>query len=444
VVVGGGPAGLMAADVCSAAGIEVDVLEQRPSTALKFLMAGRGGLNLSHADAADDPARFASRYSGTSAVDLRDVHLPNFGGRDVTDWAAALGHPTFTGSSRRVFPVEMKASPLLRSWLRRLEARGVKIRTGQRFQGFLSPLEEDSAYSSGVDRVHPFRVRDVKAGNDRVVRDARALVLALGGASWPRLGSDGSWVPGLRQQGVQVEDFQPANAGVVLAGVSPAFLDRHAGSPLKHVSLEIVRPERSGGGDGDAANVPWRVRAGELLVTAYGLQGGAVYEVLPHIRHLLAEGCGEVLLELDLKPQVPEVDLAFRLGKGGGRKGPARRLRERAGLQHAAVDLAREVAGGALPLDPAALAAAVKRCRVRVSGISGLNRAISSAGGVVLPSGDGRLDLSPALPGVYVAGEMLDWEAPTGGYLLTASLSLGHAAGLQVLKRLGCSSDLQV
>ena len=426
----------MAADVCARAGVSVEVLEQRPSAALKFLLAGRGGLNLSHADAVEAPDRFAARYSGSVAEALRTEHLPTFGGADVARWAADLGHPTFTGSSRRVFPTEMKASPLLRSWLRRLEDRGVRVRTGQRFDGFTDGRE------GAAGGVRPFRVRDVKTGEVRVVGDADALVLAMGGASWPRLGSDAAWVAGLRREGVVVEDFVPANAGVLVDGLSASFLERHAGSPLKHVAVEVVPADgtdRGGGGGGeedDMASVPWRVEAGELLVTSYGLQGGAVYQLLPRIRRGLAAGKGSVELWIDLKPQIGESELVARLGKGSDR-GPSRRLRERAGLQPAAVDLVRDVAGGALPSDLGALAAAVKRCRVRIGGISGLSRSISSAGGVVLPPATGgSLELAPALPGVFVAGEMLDWEGPTGGYLLTASLSLGHAAGVQALARL--------
>lgn len=397
IVVGGGPAGLMAADVISATGVRATLYEGMPSVGRKLLMAGRGGLNLTHSEPIE---AFLARYG-----DARDVLQPlveAFPPEALCEFAASLGQEMFVGSSGRVFPRAMKASPLLRAWLARLERQGVDIRTRRRFEGF----DERGRVCISVN------------GSDPEAIAADAVVLALGGASWPRLGSDAGWVPALSRLGISIRPFEPANVGVAIAW-SSHFRDRFAGEPVKRIAVSV----------GDH-----RVK-GEAMVTREGLEGGAIYALTPVLRNTLAQG-RDVLLTIDLRPDLPLPDLAARLSRPRGKQSVSAWLRKTLRLAPVAIGLMREATRNVLPNDVEALARAVKSVALPVSGTGSLARAISSAGGV-------RLDeIGPDMmirsrPGLFVAGEMLDWEAPTGGYLLQGCFATGYAAGRGVLGYLG-------
>jgi uncharacterized flavoprotein (TIGR03862 family) len=378
VVVGAGPAGLTAAARLAAGGVSVSVLEAMPSPARKFLMAGRGGLNLTHSEPLD---RFRSRYGPARA--RIDAWLDRFGPADLVAWAEGLGQPTFTGVSGRIFPKAMKASPLLRAWLAQLQALGVEIHLRRRWTGW----DGDGVTADGPD------------GPERYPADV--VVLAMGGASWPRLGSDGGWAGLLAARGVRIEPFRPANMGVTIPW-SPAVPTRWAGAPLKNLRLTVGE----------------HTARGEAVITRYGLEGGVIYALSAPLREASA-------LTLDLKPDLTEDRLAARLAAAAPGDSLANRLRKAAGLTGPAAALLREA--GPLPPDPAALAARIKALTLPVAGVQGLERAISSAGGLALDELDDRLMLR-RLPGVFAAGEMLDWEAPTGGYLLQACFASGTVA----------------
>ena len=383
-VIGAGPAGLMAAERLAARGLGVVVHERMPSAARKFLMAGRGGLNLTHSEPL---APFLDRYG--PARQAAEDWIGAFGPADLVAWVEELGQPTFVGSSGRVFPRSMKASPLLRAWLARLAEQGVELRTRSRWAGWR-------------DGALVFETPD----GERLERPD-AVVLALGGASWPRLGSDGQWAAWLRAAGVAVQPFRPANVGFDVAW-SPLFEDRFAGQPLKGVSL----------GHGG------RTVRGEAMIAGYGIEGGAVYALSAGLRAAI-EADGRAELTLDLKPDLDLDALVRRLSQARGKDSLSNHLRKRAGLAPVAVGLLREA--GPLPDTALGLAGRIKALPLTLTGMQGLERAISSAGGVALDAVGQRLMLK-ALPGVFVAGEMLDWEAPTGGYLLQASFASGVAA----------------
>ena len=385
-IVGAGPAGLIAAETLAGGGARVVVHEQMPSVARKLLMAGRGGLNLTHSEPLEG---FARRY-GTAAPALRPM-LDAFPPAELIGWAEGLGQATFVGSSGRVFPQAMKASPLLRAWLARLDGLGVQIRTRSAWRGWAA----DGALAL-----------DTPEGSRTVRPDA--VVLALGGASWPRLGSTGAWVPWLQVRGVAVSALQPANAGVDI-GWSAPFRDRFAGTPLKTIAVAF----------GD------RTVRGEAMITAYGLEGGAIYALGAAVREALNDGAPTVLT-LDLRPDLSVEQLAARLARPRGKDSVANWLRKAGGLSPAAAMLLREIPGP-VPEGADKLARRIKGVRLAVTGRQGLERAISSAGGVRLDQVDDRLMLRAA-PGVFVAGEMLDWEAPTGGYLLQMCFATGAAA----------------
>jgi uncharacterized flavoprotein (TIGR03862 family) len=385
-VVGGGPAGLIAAETLSAAGCAVTVYERMPTFGRKLLIAGRGGLNLTHSEPL---AQFKTRYG--AAAERIDACLDAFPPEALVAWAEGLGQPTFVGSSGRVFPKALKASPLLRAWLKRLADRGVDLQTRAEWLGW--------------DEAGAFVFRDRPA-----VRPD-AAVLALGGASWPRLGSTGAWAGLLQAKGVTVAPLRPANCGFV-ADWSPAFRERFAGAPLKPLALSF-------GG---------RTIRGEAVVTGYGLEGGGIYALSAALRDAIARE-GKAVLELDLRPEVSEAQLAARLSRPRGRQSLSNFLRKAAGLPPVAVNLLREAGAGAAP---ESLAQAIKRLPVVLTAPRGLDRAISSAGGVAWSEVDEGLMLK-ALPGVFVAGEMLDWEAPTGGYLLQACFATGVAAAKGLL-----------
>ena len=394
-VIGAGPAGLMAAETLAGRGHAVTVLERMPSVARKFLMAGRGGLNLTHSEPLEP---FLGRYGETQA--RLQPCLDAFPPAALTAWAEALGQPVFTGTSGRIFPRAMKASPLLRAWLARLADQGVAIRTRQDWRGW----DEQG--------------RLIVAGPEgERAETADAVVLALGGASWPRLGSTGDWAPWLTARGVPVALFRPANSGF-LTDWSPAFIDRFAGQPIK----------------GAAFTFDGRTVRGEAMIAAYGLEGGAIYALSAPLRDAVQRD-GRAVLTLDLKPDLALAALTERLARPRGSQSLSNHLRKAAGLAPAAIGLLRET-GEALPTDPAALAARIKAAPLTLTGVQGLERAISSAGGITWGAVDERLMLG-ALPGVFAAGEMLDWEAPTGGYLLQACFATGRAAGLGAADWLG-------
>jgi hypothetical protein len=370
LVIGAGPAGLMAAEELAQAGIPVTVCEGKPSVGRKFLMAGKSGLNVTKAEPF---ATFADRYD---CPPLRPM-LAAFGPDQVQDWCRALGQEVFTGSSGRVFPVAMKASPLLRAWLSRLAASGVTIRTRWRWTGFEG---------------RGFRF-DTTEGPRVLTPDI--TVLALGGASWARLGSDGAWVPWLREKGVRVTDWQPANMGFCVAW--SARMAPHFGQPIKGAALIAGRD---------------RVRA-EFVLSAKGVEGGGIYAVSRAVR----DGAD---LALDLFPDVTQDQLLQRLSRMKPGETATNRLRK-LGLPPAAVALVLEVSRDA-PF------ARLKHLPLTLAGPRPLDEAISTAGGIAWDALTPGLELR-ALPGVFAAGEMLDWEAPTGGYLLTACWATGRWAG---------------
>ncbi len=390
-VVGAGPAGLMAAATAAAAGLAVDVYDAQRSPGRKFLLAGRGGLNLTHAE---PHARLRERY-GAQAGWLAPA-LAAFGADAIRAWAADLGIATFTGSSGRVFPAGMKAAPLLRAWLRRLDAAAARLHLRHRWEA----REPDGTL-----------VFATPAGRVRTRPDA--TVLALGGGSWPRLGSDGAWVAPLRAAGVHVESLRPANCGFD-CGWSAHFAGRWAGTPVKSVELALA---------GDAER-----RHGEFVITSTGVEGGAIYALSARLRDTLAAG-GEAIVALDLAPGRSRERLAAALAAPRGKRSRSEHLRRQAGLTGVRAALLRELAPDALGGDADALATLIKALPLRMRAPRPLAEAISSAGGVAHAAVDARWMLR-ALPGVFCAGEMLDWEAPTGGYLLTACLATGHAAGL--------------
>lgn len=391
----------MAAEVLSSAGLPVEVFDAMPSVARKFLLAGRGGLNLTHAEA---PDIFVLRYGTRRAEVGRWVE--EFGPRQLRDWAHALGIATFVGSSGRVFPDEMKAAPLLRAWLHRLRAAGVVFHARHRWLGW----DGDGALRFATP-----------AGETKVGADA--TLLALGGGSWARLGSDGAWVPLLAARGVEVRSLRPANCGFNVAW-SEHLRRRFAGAPAKNVSATFMAP------DGSVTR-----HEGEFLITAHGVEGHLIYALSAPLRDCI-ETTGSATLNLDLAPGRDLPRLAADLAQPRGRDSLANHLRRRAGITGVKVALLHEYAAPADLAAPARLAALIKSLPLRLVSPRPLDEAISSAGGVDFAALDENLMLQ-ALPGTFCAGEMLDWEAPTGGYLLTACFASGRAAGRGVLRWLG-------
>jgi uncharacterized flavoprotein (TIGR03862 family) len=395
VVVGGGPAGLMAAEVLAAGGTEVTVFEHMPSVGRKLLLAGRGGLNLTHSEPVD---AFLTRY-GASAPRVAPL-LDAFGPDALRAWAAGLGEPTFVGSSGRVFPESFRATPLLRAWLRRLADLGVRFELRQRWVGWGACDEGD---------VRPLRFSSADGTVTEVAVDA--AVFALGGASWPRVGSDGGWVAPFTDAGVAVSALRPANVGVRVAW-SDAFAQRFEGVPLKYVGVSVAggRPVR-----------------GDAMVTRTGLEGGPIYAIGAAIRAEL-DASGRCELTVDLRPDLTAAQLARRLRNRRPKDSVSNWLRRSIGLDPVGVGLVREAAGGELPANPDELAALITAVPVTIEGLMPIDRAISTAGGVEWSELDDTLMLR-RLPGTFVAGEMIDWEAPTGGYLLQASFASGAVAG---------------
>jgi uncharacterized flavoprotein (TIGR03862 family) len=409
-VVGGGPAGLMAAEVLAAGGAVVDVFDAMPSVGRKFLLAGKGGLNLTHAEPLPD---FVGRY-GERAAEV-GAWLAGFGPQALCDWAAGLGIRTFVGSSGRVFPEEMKAAPLLRAWLHRLRTSGVRFHMRHRWR---------PALARGEGGALPLRF-DAPGGE--ATHEADALVLALGGGSWARLGSDGAWLPALAEAGVATTPLRPSNCGFDV-GWSEHLAGKYAGSPLKGVVLRFS----------DRRGRDFH-RKGECVLTATGLEGSLVYAESAWLRDEI-EARGHAEVALDLLPERSLEDLASRLARGRGARSLANHLREQTGLHGVKAGLLREGLDAATwnehSRDAAWLAGRIKALPLRLQAARPLDEAISSAGGVAFDALDDALMLRAA-PGVFCAGEMLDWEAPTGGYLLTACFASGGVAARGALAWLG-------
>ena len=379
----------MAADRLARSGAHVIVYERMPSAGRKFLMAGRGGLNLTHGE---DLARFMPRYGG--AQPHLAAAIASFPPARLRAFSEDLGQPTFEGSSGRIFPQSMKASPLLRAWLRQLDAMGVRFAFRHRWTGW------------GDDGALTFDTPDGEA-----TARPDITILALGGASWPRLGADGGWVDILRREGVAVADLRPANCGFLVAW-SEVFRDRFEGAPLKPVALAFSKE---------------KVR-GEAVVTRSGLEGGAIYALSSHLREAIARD-GIAALNVDLVPDLTQAEVATRLAPSRGKQSLSTFLRKALNLSPAAIGLAQEASAGKLStLAPGAMASLLKAVPVKLTGTASIARAISTAGGVRFDAIDDSFMLKER-PGVFVAGEMLDWEAPTGGYLLQACFATGAASG---------------
>lgn len=402
-IIGGGPAGLMAAETAAAAGLQVDVFDAMPSVGRKFLLAGRGGLNITHAEAF---AAFAGRY-GSRQAQIEPM-IRAFGPQALREWVEGLGVTTFVGSSGRVFPAEMKAAPLLRAWLQRLREAGVRFHVRHRWTGWDANGQLLFTTPDGLQRQH-----------------ADACVLALGGGSWARLGSDGAWIPTLSELGVGIAPLRPANCGFIAgspradgaSGWSAHFRERFAGQPLKSVSIRV---------EGD--NAP--PRSGEAMITADGIEGSLIYALSSRIRAHIEQN-GAATLSIDLAPGRPLERVAAEVAHPRGARSLASHLQSRVGIAGVKMALLRECLSTEVLDDPARLATAIKALPLQLVAPRPLDEAISSAGGVRFEEVDEQLMLRRH-PGLFCAGEMLDWEAPTGGYLLTACFASGHTAGLGV------------
>ncbi len=398
VIIGGGPAGLMAAEVISKHGIQVDVYDAMPSLGRKFLMAGKSGLNLTHAEALDS---FLSRY-GTRRSQLEPV-IRACTPQRIRDWSAGLGIETFIGSSNRVFPREMKAAPLLRAWLHRLRATGVRFHVRHRWEGFDPNGQLQFITPEGETCI-----------------TARATVLALGGGSWARLGSTGAWVVFLRQAGIEVLPLQPSNCGFDVNWTTH-LREHFAGAPVKSVTLTFTNVY------GDE-----QTRPGDFVITQYGIEGSLVYAFSADLRDAIKQ-TGSATLHLDLLPEHSVTQIADKLGDARGKRSLSEHLRKQLGLTGVKVALLYELLPKPVLNDPQQLAAKVKALPIMCERPRPIEEAISTAGGVPFTELNEHLMLKN-IPGVFCAGEMLDWDAPTGGYLLTACFASGYVAGQGVIE----------
>ena len=401
-IIGGGPAGLMAAEVLSQAGIRVDLYDGMPSVGRKFLLAGVGGMNITHSEAY--PA-FLSRYA-ERAPQIAPL-LRSFDADALCRWIHDLGIETFIGSSGRVFPTDMKAAPLLRAWLKRLRDSGVVIHTRHRWLGW---------NEHGALRINS------PEGEKTLKPDA--TLLALGGGSWSRLGSDGAWMLPLEQRGVGLAPLQPSNCGFDVQAWSDLLVSKFAGAPLKNIAIGLND------------DIP---RLGECVITATGIEGSLIYALSAPIREAINK-YGAAVIHIDLLPGRPVDKLQAALSKPRGSRSMAKHLHSQVGIDGVKAALLRELTDAATFADPALLARAIKALPLTLIKTRPLDEAISSAGGVTFEAMDERLMLK-ALPGVFCAGEMLDWEAPTGGYLLTGCFASGRAAGLGIVQWLKSSAS---
>ena len=405
VIIGGGPAGLMAAEVLSTADIAVHVYDAMPTLGRKFLLAGKGGLNITHSEPIEP---FLDRY-GLRRAQIEPL-LAQFSPDDLRDWVHELGIETFVGSSGRVFPTEMKAAPLLRTWLRRLRAAGVQIHVRHRWLGW----DEAGALCFATP-------------DGETLISADAVILALGGGSWARLGSDGAWVPLLAEKGVQIAPLQPANCGFDVAW-SDYFRTRFAGEPVKSVILHFT--DRNG---------TTFSQQGEFVVSEYGVEGSLIYAVSALVREEIT-AVNSATITLDLAPNRTESWLVEQLSKPRGKRSISSHLQSKVGIKGVKAALLREFVPQDDFTDPEKLAKWIKAVPIPLIAPRPIDEAISSAGGVMFDALDENLMLN-VLPGIFCAGEMLDWEAPTGGYLLTACFASGRAAGCGVLRWLGLSDE---
>ncbi len=397
-IIGGGPAGLMAAEVLSQGGVQVDLYDAMPSVGRKFLLAGKGGMNITHSEPLEP---FLLRY-GARRAQIAPL-LDAFGPQALREWVHGLGIDTFVGTSGRVFPTDMKAAPLLRAWLHRLREAGVQFHMRHRWHGWT----EDG----GLRFASP-------TGEKTLVADA--VLLALGGGSWARLGSDGAWVPLLQQRGVAVAALRAANCGFDV-GWSEHFSTRFAGHPVKSVVLHHSYAS------GDTQR-----KQGDFIVTAGGVEGSAIYALSACLRDQIASD-GAAVMHIDLLPGMELDRVISEIARPRGSRSMASHLQSRLGIKGVKAGLLRELVCASDYADPARLGSAIKSLPVRLIAPRPIDEAISSAGGVAFEALDEQLMIC-ALPGVFCAGEMLDWEAPTGGYLLSACFASGRAAGLGVLK----------
>ncbi len=386
-IIGGGPAGLIAAGHLADRGHQVTIFDRMPSVGRKFLLAGRGGLNLTHSEPLDI---FITRYGAAEPV-LSPL-IRQMDPADLREWAHALGEETFIGSSGRVFPKSFKASPLLRAWLRQLGDKGVSLRTGHRWTGWneAGALRFETAHGA------------VEINTD-------ATLLALGGASWPKLGSDGGWVPLLAQREIAVAPLRPANCGFTTTW-SIILKQRFAGAPLKRIAITFAG----------------RTVRGEAMITEEGIEGGAVYALSSEIRDSVMRD-GSAIITIDLRPDMDINALVAKLARPTKGESFSNRLRKQIALPPVAIGLLYEADQNATRLAPAALAVLIKALPVRIKGVRPIDRTISTAGGIRWDELDAHLMLR-RIPGVFASGEMLDWEAPTGGYLLQGCFATGMAA----------------
>lgn len=400
-IIGGGPAGLMAAEVLSLGGVQVDLYDAMPSVGRKFLLAGKGGMNITHSEPLEP---FLSRYGarGEQIAPLLDA----FGPQALCDWVHGLGINTFVGTSGRVFPTDMKAAPLLRAWLHRLREAGVRFHMRHRWCGW---------HDDGSLRFQS------PTGEQKIPADA--VLLALGGGSWARLGSDGTWAPLLQKRGVAVAALRPANCGFDV-GWSEYFSTRFAGHPVKSVVLHHINAS------GDTQR-----KQGDFIVTASGVEGSAIYALSARLRDQI-DTAGVAILHIDLLPGMELDRVMAEIARPRGSRSMASHLQSRLGIKGVKAGLLRELVAAEDYANPAQLGAAIKSLPVKLTAPRPIDEAISSAGGVAFESLNEQLMIR-ALPGVFCAGEMLDWEAPTGGYLLTACFASGRAAGLGALQWLG-------
>ncbi len=421
-VIGAGPAGLMAALQLAEQGFEVDVYDAMPSVGRKFLLAGIGGLNITHNESSH---LFEQRF-GDANANLQPF-LQAFGAAQLRDWVHALGIETFVGTSQRVFPKEMKAAPLLRSWLSKLRVLGVRFHSRHRWQGW-------SSTDSGANLV--FANRNTEPSIPFLVQ-AQVTILALGGASWQRLGSDGAWLPWLQSVGAKVAPLRPSNCGFeVQGGWSELLKKNHAGAPLKSVALQVMNGEQT-----------VFERRGECVVTQHGIEGSLIYAASALVRNQIDRD-GLATIYFDLFPDWTEEQITHKLNAPRGSISLSNHLRNRLGLdgiKRALVyeSLSNQTIQKSTLENVNLLAALLKALPLKLNKTRPIDEAISTAGGVCFDALNSQLMLK-SMPGVFCAGEMLDWEAPTGGYLLTACLSTGRAAGLAAVEYLGRYRELSL
>lgn len=415
-IVGMGPAGLYAAETLARHGVAVTLFDAMPSPARKFLLAGRGGLNLTHIEPLDD---FLTRYapSGGAPPALMADAVRAFPPAALIDWVHGLGMDTFVGSSGRVFPVTMKASPLVRLWLARLDGLGVVAHLATRWIGFGDDVASGDMPANSADSNGPAMVIADADGTQHIHR-FDAVILALGGASWPRLGSTGAWAQTLADGGVMIAPFVAANCGVDIAW-STHLAERFQGAPLKRIAVSVS----------DGLGPPGEARPGEAIITRRGLEGGAIYAVGADLRNRLSDQ-GRAALHIDLKPDMRLNEVVERLARPRGKASLANHLRKTLRLSPAAIALLREAPP--LATAPEALATRIKNVALRVERLGSLERAISTDGGVAFANLDDGWMLRQ-MPGIFIAGEMADWSAPTGGYLLQGCFASAHAAALGCL-----------